>query len=130
MPRRSAPLANCLHRPGTVEGPHLPEILAAETSAEALGKIFSQPFDKRIAISSTFSSSLLELDDATTNLPVRGRHRRIDTSRDRPPRSLQQRNNGRLNLAVRFQGGRRQRRDSTSTNCATTSARGRIRPTT
>jgi hypothetical protein len=62
---------------------HLPEILAAEPSAEALRKILGQPLDKGIAISVTLSPSLLELNSATTDFPVCGRHCRIDASRDR-----------------------------------------------
>jgi hypothetical protein len=74
--------------------------LAAEPSTEALRKILREPLDNRIAISGTLSTTLLEFDNATTNFPVCGGHRGIDTSRDRSACCLQQCNDGCLNLTV------------------------------
>ncbi|GIW41862.1 MAG: hypothetical protein KatS3mg076_2439 [Candidatus Binatia bacterium] len=82
-------LANPIGRIGEVELPHLLEVLARKSPAEAAREIVRQAFDRRRPIASPRASALLVLHDAPADLPVRRRHQCVDGASGRPPGLLE-----------------------------------------
>mmetsp|Transcript_42322 Transcript_42322/g.99368 ORF Transcript_42322/g.99368 Transcript_42322/m.99368 type:complete len:305 (-) Transcript_42322:2094-3008(-) len=76
--------------PGQKKRPHLLQVLTAEATAELLGEVACQPLDQLLAITRAPLALLLGLHDAAANLPVAGRHQRIDAARCRLARGIEQ----------------------------------------
>jgi hypothetical protein len=83
-------LANLARGPRQVKLPHLLQVLPTEAAPEAGIQICCQTREQ-VHRSRPVPAALLELDDAPADLPIAGRHQRIDAARGSAAGGLEQR---------------------------------------
>ncbi len=109
--RRRRFARHCLANwPGQEKRSHLLQVRATEPAPELRSQVSRQPFDQLLAIPRTPLSLLLGLHDAPTNLPIAGRHQRIDAACRRAARSIEHFHDAAVNAGIAGRGFPRRRK--------------------
>ncbi len=89
------------------ETPHVLQVVDTEATPESGRQIGGQLLHQLLAVTGPPPAFLLGFDDSVANLPIAGRHQRIDTARRCPARRIQQFHNATVDAGIAGRYGSR-----------------------
>lgn len=93
-------LGNCLKGVSDEEAPHVLQVVRAETAPESRCQVGGQALHQLLTVTGPPPAFLLGFDDPSANLPIAGRHQRVDTASRRLARRVQQLHDAAVNAGI------------------------------